>query len=154
MQKKLWRNSWSKKILCLFVLPLLAACSDQRAMMPIEAGGLHNLTLIRETVFPWDNFAKYAIIAYNMPHCTRRHALPDASLNTRIEIYSPGNRAWIVRYAGGKRMYVVETRTCEGFAELKEEPATGLGEKLGTFVMKNDVLIFRPEEKAEEKAAK
>ena len=39
-------------------------------------------------------------------------------------------------------MYVVETRTCEGFAKLDKVPDTGLGVPMGVFEMRNDELVF------------
>jgi hypothetical protein len=86
--------------------------------------------------------AEYSVVASRMPDCTRRHALPNASLNARFEVFSPGNDAWILRQ--GTRMYVVETRTCEGFARLDAEPEGGLGTPMGGFQMRGDTLAFVP----------
>ena len=55
-----------------------------------------------------------------------------------MEVYSPGNDAWILRQ--GKQMYVVETRTCEGFAKLDKEPDSGLGVLMGAFEMRQRVV--------------
>ena len=41
-------------------------------------------------------------------------------------------------------MYVVETRTCEGFAKLDKTPDSGMGERVGRFEVKNDALVFVP----------
>jgi hypothetical protein len=46
-------------------------------------------------------------------------------------------------------MYVVETRTCEGFARLDAEPESGLGPLMGTFQMRGGTLAFVPAPKAE-----
>jgi hypothetical protein len=134
----------------LFLLLLLAACSDQRATFEIE-GGAHSLSLIRITNTPWATRAEYAVVASRAPDCTRRHAMPDAGLNTRIEVFSPGNDAWILRL--GSRMYVVETRTCEGFARLDAVPGNGLGTLMGTFLMRDGTLVFVPAPKTEAPAA-
>ena len=142
---KLWQ-------ICFLILAAaLAGCSDERATMEIDGSSSHSLSLIRITTWPWDDTADYAIVPSNAPKCTRRHAMPKGSLRTKIEIYSPGNGAWILRHAANGKMYVTETRTCEGFAELDKEPATGLGQKMGVFEMKNDTLVFTPEPKAEPK---
>ena len=123
------------------LLPFLAACSDQRATFEIR-GSAHSLSLIRVTGMPWASQAKYTIVASRMPDCQRRHAMPEAGLATKVEVFSPGNDAWILRQDG--RMFVVETRTCEGFAQLDKEPDTGLGELMGVFETRGEALVFSP----------
>ena len=125
----------------LLLLPLLAACSDTRATFEIK-GGAHSLSLIRIIGMPWEKTAKYSVVASRMPDCMRRHAMPEASVNARVEVYSPGNDAWILKQNG--RMYVVETRTCEGFAKLDAVPDGGLGALAGAFEMRGGVLVFTP----------
>ena len=127
------------KWLPMLVLPLLAACSDQRATFEIK-GSAHALSLIRVTTFPWDKTAKYSLVAARMPDCMRKHPMPEAALDARVEIFSPGNDAWIIRQNG--RMFVTETRTCEGFAKLDKEPEGGLGAPAGIFEMRNGTLVF------------
>ena len=134
------------RFLFLLLIPLLVACTDQRVRYEIN-GRDHALTLVRVTTFPWEKTAEYAIIAARMPDCMRRHALPDAGLNTRIEVYAPGNDAWILRQNGS--MFVVETRTCEGFAKLDSIPEGGLGPLMGRFEMRADALVFTAAPKAE-----
>ncbi len=128
-------------LVSVLAVPLLAACSDQRATFEIK-GSAHALSLIRVTSMPWDDKAKYTIVAARMPDCMRRHALPEAGLKAKLEVFSPGEDAWILRQGG--RMFVVETRTCEGFAKLDKAPETGLGDPMGVFEMRNDVLVFTP----------
>jgi hypothetical protein len=142
----------SRSILLLLLLPFLAACTDDRATFEIN-GNAHSLSLIRITTFPWDKTAQYAVVASRMPDCLRRHAMPNAGLNARVEVYSPGNDAWILQQ--GKRMYVVETRTCEGFARLDAEPEGGMGPLMGTFQMRGENLVFvaAPKPQAEPAAA-
>ena len=136
------------RFIALLSLPFLAACTDQRVTFEIE-GGAHSLSLIKITTLPWASRAEYALVASRMPTCMRRHALPSAGLNARFEIFSPGNDAWIIRQ--GNRMYVVETRTCEGFARLDAEPEGGLGEMKGSFETRGDTLVFTPNRKTEDK---
>lgn len=131
----------ARRFLPLLVLPLLAACSDQRATFEIQDRD-RSLSLIRVTQWPWDSKAQYAIVASRMPDCMRRHALPDAGLDSPVEIFAPGNDAWIVRQEG--RMYVTETRTCEGFAPLAKAPDGGLGPLAGTFRLRSGTLVFEP----------
>ena len=127
------------RLLPLLLLPFLVACTDLRATYEIK-GSAHALTLIRETSFPWVKKAKYAIVAARMPDCMRRHPMSEAGMNARVELYSPGNDAWILKQNGS--MYVTETRTCEGFAKLDKVPDEGMGALLGTFEMRNDNLVF------------
>ena len=132
------------RLIPLLLLPLLAACTDDRATFEIN-GGAHSLSLIRITGTPWASTAEYSVVASRMPECTRRHAMQDADINARVEVYSPGNDAWILRQ--GRRMYVVETRTCEGFARLDTEPEGGLGPLMGAFRMRGGALVFVPASK-------
>jgi hypothetical protein len=127
------------RLLPLLVLPLLAACSDQRATFEIR-GGAHSLSLIRVIGAPWAKKAEYAVVASRMPDCMRRHAMPEAGLDAKVEVFAPGNDAWILRQEN--RMYVVETRTCEGFARLDAVPEGGTGPLMGTFEMRGDSLVF------------
>ena len=127
------------RFFALSLLPLLAACSDQRATFEID-GSAHSLSLIRITGMPWESTAKYAIVPTRMPDCMRRHALPDAPDDAKVEVYSPGNNAWIIKQNG--RLFVTETRTCEGFAPLDKAPEDGLGAPMGVFEMRNDTLVF------------
>ena len=123
----------------LLFLPFLVACSDQGATFEIK-GSAHSLSLTRTTTFPWDKTAHYAIVASHMPDCMRKHALPDAALDAKVDVFSPGNDAWIIRQSG--RMFVTETRTCEGFASLDKVPEGGLGVLTGSFEMRGSKLIF------------
>jgi hypothetical protein len=125
-------------LLC-FLLPLLLACSDQRAAFEIGPRQ-HSLTLIRVQTFFWDRSASYSIVAARMPDCMRRHEIGPGGAAARVEVYAPGNDAWILKQ--GKRMYVVETRTCEGFAVLEGEPEGGMGVLQGAFQMQNGTLTF------------
>jgi hypothetical protein len=125
--------------LALIVASLLAACSDQRASFEIK-GSANSLSLIRVTGMPWEKTAEYSIVAARLPDCMRRHAMGKAPLNAKVEIYSPGNDAWIVKV--GSQMYVTETRSCEGFAKLDKVPDGGLGPLMGTFEMRAETLVF------------
>lgn len=113
------------RLMPFLLLPLLAGCEDLRATFEIN-GVAHSLSLIRVTGMPWEKMAEYSVVASRMPDCTRRHAMSKASPNSRVEVYSPGNDAWILKQ--NSRMYVVETRTCEGFAKLDAAPEGGLGQ--------------------------
>lgn len=125
--------------LVVLAVPLLTACSDQRASFEIKGSG-HALSLIRVTGMPWEKQATYSIVAARMPDCMRRHLIGEAPLGAKVEVYSPGNDAWILKQGG--QMYVLETRTCEGFAKLDKVPEEGLGPLMGSFEMRSDTLVF------------
>ena len=129
------------RFLFLLLIPLRVACTDQRGRYEIN-GRDHALTLVRVTTFPWEKTAEYAIIAARMPDCMRRHAMPKAPLNAKVEIFSPGNNAWIIRQ--NRRLFVTETRECEGFAPLDKNYSENLGEHVGTFEMRGETLVFTP----------
>jgi len=137
------------RLLPLLLVPFLAACSDLRATFEIKTSA-HALSLIRVTSYPWSKTAKYSIVAARMPDCMRRHPMSEAGFNARVEVYSPGNDAWILKQ--GERMFVVETRTCEGFAKLDAVPDGGLGPLMGTFEMRKNELIFSAAPKVEPSA--
>lgn len=136
----------SIRLLPLLLLPFLSACTDLRTTFEIK-GSAHALTLIRVTGMPWEKTAKYSIVAARMPDCMRRHPMSEAGLNAKVEVYSPGNDAWILKQNG--RMYVVETRTCEGFAKLEAVPDGGMGPLMGAFEMSGDLLVFKAAPKVE-----
>jgi hypothetical protein len=48
--------------------------------------------------------------------------------------------AFIIRV--GKRLFVTETQTCEGFAKLDAEPVEGMGELKGVFRVRKGELVF------------
>lgn len=130
------------KLLPLLLLPLLTACSDDRVSFEID-GPQHTLTLIRQQQFPWDRKASYDVVAMRMPECMRRHKMENAGMEVPVEVFSPGNNAWILRQ--GKRLYVLETRSCEGFARMEREPEDGTGPRVGTFRSSDGALVFVPE---------
>ena len=144
------RSRVSSRWLVLALLPFLVACSDLRATFEIK-GSAHALTLIRVQGWFWEKTAKYSIVAARMPDCMRRHSMSTAALNARVEVYSPGNDAWILKQ--GEQMYVVETRTCEGFAKLDKRPDSGVGTPMGVFEMRKNVLVFTPAVNAATKPA-
>ena len=141
---------FSVRLLPWLLLPWLAGCSDLRATFEID-GSSHSLSLIRTTGMPWAKSAEYSIVASRMPDCTRRHVLSKASLNARVEVFSPGNNAWVLKQ--NERMYVVETRTCEGFARLNTPPEGGLGTLMGSFEMQDGALIFRTAPKIDQSSS-
>jgi len=129
-------------LLPLLALPLLSACVNDVATYEIKSGD-HSLSLIREQPKFWDKTVKLSMIVTRMPDCMRTHEIGNASPNTKVEIYQVPSGAFIVR--AGKRMFATETQTCESWAKLDSEPESGLGKLMGTFLVKNDTLVFAKE---------
>jgi len=130
--------------LALFVL---LACTNDGASYTTDHGR-QIVTVIRENNFFWDKRAQFFVVIARTPDCQRRHALRIANLKTHVELWQPGENTFILRI--GMNMYVVENRTCEGFAPMEAEPPGGLGRHLGTFGESKGVFIFAPQEAAAE----
>ena len=127
----------------LLCLPLLSACINDGAALLIN-GANHSLSLTRQQPQFWDKKVKLHMVVSRMPECQRRHALRSATVATATaELYAPGEGTYILKQ--GKYLYLFETTTCLGFQEMKEEPPSGLGEKLGAFRMQNGTFRFIPE---------
>ena len=105
----------------------------------------------RVTGMPWEKTAKYTIVAARMPDSMRRHALQDAGLESPVDVFSPGNNAWILKQDSA--LFVLETRSCEGFARLDKAPESGLGTLMGRFAMQGGALVFNAAPKAPPPAA-
>lgn len=127
-------------LVALFAAPLLSACVDDRASWQIDGTREHTLTLVREQPVFWDKKVNLYLVVSRMPACTRRHSLGAATDKTRVTIYQVPSGAFIVQV--GKRMYATESRTCEAWARLEEEPADGMGELRGAFRVRNGELAF------------
>ena len=99
----------------------------------------------------WDKTAEFTIVPTRMPDCMRRHSLGSAPKDLPVEIYAPGNGAWIVKF--GDKLFVTETRNCEGFARLDAAPGGGMGPLVGTFRTRNGELAAVPAPRSEGPAA-
>lgn len=127
-------------LLPILALPLLTACVNDTATYEIDGNRDHALTLIREQPYFWDDKVDLHLIVARMPDCLRRHSLGSGTERTRVEVWQVPSGAFIVRV--GKRMYATETRTCESFARLDAEPASGMGELKGVFLVRQGKLAF------------
>lgn len=135
-----------RRLLPLALLPLLAACINDGAAYVID-GPQNAISVVREQNLFWEKKVKLAVVAARMPDCQRKHPIQEASLSTPVELWQPGSGTYILKV--GKNSYVTETRTCQGFAMLTEEPPGGFGDQLGTFMVKNEVFTFVPVPKPE-----
>lgn len=119
-----------------FVVPLVAivslsGCINDAASLQID-GKEHSLTVVREQSLPWEKRVDLYVVVARMPDCQRRHRLKSAGVSaSAVDVYSPEIGTYYLQQGG--RTYSVETATCEGFLELNEPPATGLGQKIGSF---------------------
>jgi len=127
----------------LLALPLLSACVNDSAVYEIGDGQEHSLTLVREQPYFWNNRVNLVLIVSRMPACLRRHELGSGTEKTRVDVWQAPSGAFVIRV--GKRMYVTETQTCEGFAPLDAEPPGGLGEFKGSFRADDGKLVFAGE---------
>ena len=137
------------KTLPLLLLPLLASCVNDTASYQMENND-HAIILVREQPRFWEDRVNLAVIASRMPDCLRRHKMEPAGLEAKVELFQVGE-GFVLRQ--GKRLYALETRTCEGFAQLDAEPAEGLGQPLGTFQPEDGGLRFVPVPAAGSEAA-
>lgn len=118
-------------LLPLIALSSLSGCINDAASLQID-GKDHSLTLVREQRLPWEKRVDLFVVVARMPDCQRRHRLKSAGISASVvDVYSPEMGNYYLQQGG--RTYSVETATCEGFRELNEPPATGLGPRIGSF---------------------
>ena len=130
------------RFLPLLLLPLLAACVDDRtAYTPAE--GNDAITLIREQPLFWEKKVNLSLVVARMPDCMRRHELlKDSEPTTTVELFEYEPTTYIVRI--GQQMWVTETRTCEGFAPMDKPAPKGMGTLLGTWTPSAEGMAFVP----------
>lgn len=127
-------------LLLTISLPLLNACVNDAASLQID-GKDHSLSLVREQKWPWEKRVDLFVVVSRMPNCQRRHRLRNSSISaSTVDVFSPDAAAFYLQQ--GNSIYFVETETCEGFRELTESPAIGMGQKLGKFAEVGGVYRF------------
>lgn len=131
----------TRLLLPLALLPLLAGCINDGAAYVID-GPQHALSLVREQNLFWEKQVELAVVVSRLPDCQRKHLIQKTSPSTKVELWQPGPGTFILKV--GRNMYVTETRTCQGFARMDEEPPGGMGEQLGTFGVKKGSFAFIP----------
>ncbi|MCX8145975.1 MAG: hypothetical protein N3C59_06540 [Azovibrio sp.] len=139
----------SPRFLPLILLPWLAACVNDGAAYMVD-GPQHALSVVREQNLFWEKQVELAIVVSRLPDCQRKHVIQKAPPSVPIELWQPGPGTYILKV--GKNLYVTETRTCQGFAKMAEEPPGGMGQKLGTYAVKKGVFTFTPEPRAADEA--
>ncbi|WP_303783550.1 hypothetical protein [Azovibrio restrictus] len=136
----------SPRFLPLFLLPLLAACVNDGAAYMVD-GPQHALSVVREQNLFWEKQVELAVVVSRLPDCQRKHVIQKAAPSVPVELWQPGPGTFILQV--GQNRYVTETRTCQGFARMTEDPPGGMGEKLGTYAVRNGVFTFTPAARAE-----
>jgi hypothetical protein len=132
-----------RSLFAVFLVLVLAGCINDGASLQI-AGAHHSVSLTRAQPLFWRKKVELHVVVQRMPECQRRHHLAPATASTATaEIYSPGDSTYLLKQ--GSHLYMFESVTCEGFKELQEPPASGLGEKLGVFRDDNGRFRFVPE---------
>ena len=127
-------------LLPLLALPLLSGCMHDAASYSIE-GNDHALTLVADQPWFWKKEVDLSLVAARLPDCQRRHDLKATPIaRIALEVHQTGDKTYVLRQ--GKKLYLVETQTCEGFRTLDEEPPGGLGDLIGTFKVQGDKLRF------------
>lgn len=127
----------------LSLMFLASACTNDGASFMIEDRN-HSLSLEREQPYFWDDRVNYWLVVTHLPACQRKHFVVLGLPTFKTELWDMGGGTYALRM--GKKMYVTETRTCNAFAPLPEEPATGLGTLLGRYQQNREgALTFKRE---------
>ena len=135
-------------LLCgVLAVPFLSGCINDGATYQIDNTGQHSLSLVREQTYFWDKKVNFYMVVSRMPVCMRRHSIGALAPTTKVEVWQVPSGAYVIR--AGKLMFATETETCEGFAPMDGEPAEGIGNQVGTFVVKNGTPEFVPAEAAQ-----
>jgi len=122
-------------------LPVLSGCVNDTIAMVID-GPSHAISLVRAQKLFWEKRMDLEIIVSRLPDCQRRHALQAAAVSPgfKIEVYGLGDDTYLLDQGG--RLYLTETRTCQGFQTIAAPPAGGKGDLLGVFREEHGQLVF------------
>lgn len=136
-------NRRIRNLSALALVPLLTACINDAASYHID-GREHTITFAREQPWIWSSATKLSVVAARLPDCQRKHHLePTTASQATAELYRMGSTTYLL--VQGERMYLVETRTCEGFQKLDAPPPGGMGPKVGAFREVDGALRFVPD---------
>lgn len=108
-------------------------------MASFEVGsGDRSISIIREQAYlsgPWET----ALIVAGFPQCQRRYPLKGmAADRIKVVVYRPEPGVFILN--SGKRWYVTELQGCA--FQMYQEPPPEPGVMVGTFQVKDDVLLY------------
>ena len=141
---------WTTELLLLTSLGLTACGVTDGAAYKVGGGREQTISVIREQNWLWSDF-NLSIVVARQPDCMRRHHVKPVSrgANLKVEIYRSLEGGFILRQ--GKRWYVAETGQCQ--LQQFEAPPQEPGDLVGTFVVENGALQFKPAEANGTKAA-
>lgn len=130
-----------RKITIVLMSVLLAGCVDDSASHYID-GRDHSLTIRRQQSYFWKNQVAVSLVASRLPECQRLHPLADVApaQDVKAELFAAGDGLWNVRL--GDQLWQVETTTCNGLTELQNDPKADLGQLVGSFIVKDEKLVF------------
>lgn len=133
-----------RRVIPLLLLPMLVACINDGAAYIID-GPRYALSVVREQNLFWENNVKLSVVVSRLPDCQRKHVIGKFPVSASMELWQPGPGTYIFKI--GSRMFVTETRSCQGFAEMTEDPPGGMGDRVGLFSTKGGVFTFTPDPK-------
>jgi hypothetical protein len=130
-----------RKTLIVLMAVFLAGCVDDSASYYID-GRDHSLTLRRQQSYFWKDEAAVSLVAARVPECQRLHRLTTAEPagELKAELFAAGDGTWNLRL--GDQLWQAETSTCNSLTELQNDPRADLGQLVGSFVVKDDKLVF------------
>lgn len=128
-----------RKILLATLPLLLTACVNDSATYYVDGTNNHTLSLRRQQDYFWTDNVRLTLLAARLPECQRQIPLGDALRDdVEMEVFASGENRWTLR--SGEQVWQVETQGCSLIGETG--PATG--EKVGTFKLDGDKLLFEP----------
>jgi hypothetical protein len=129
---------WLMPIACL---PLLAGCFQDTASYSLGARD-HAITLVRNQTFPWQSTVDVSVIAVRMPECNGGGDIKGIPEDAEYALYRAPDEypEPIFLLKADDRVFAVSTQSCR-LQEFEDAPDQ-LGEKLGTFKVKDDKFQF------------
>jgi hypothetical protein len=128
-----------RKILLATLPLLLTACVNDSATYYADGSNNHTLSLRRQQDYFWNNDVKLTLLAARLPDCQRQIVLGEMDAeDVNFELFSDDERHWSLR--SGNQVWQVETQKCT----LVSETGPATGEKVGTFKLDGDRLVFEP----------
>jgi hypothetical protein len=128
-------------LLSILAVVFLSACTDDGASS-MDDERTYSVSLVREQPYFWESKVNYFVVIARVPFCQRKHFMMLGNPLAKTELWAMGGGTFLLRQSN--KMFVTESRTCEGFAPLAEVPEQGMGMLLGTFQEKEGVFRYKP----------
>ena len=120
---------------------LLSGCFLQdTASYPLD-GRDHAITVKRTQRWPWDSTLVVEVIVRRQSECTAGGSFEDVTHDAKLLVYRAAEDQHLL-VKTGKRYFNVDTYNCR-VDRMKEAPEER-GDKLGTFMEKDDTFQFVP----------